>query len=85
MATDKEIAIRSLDLRARGQDYPLLKIPGYREWSERKLAEGESADLIANLDATAMFLRPEDIATVTQDEFEEMLADLKDQIDDDDG
>ena len=55
----------------------LISIPAYVEWSKRKLEEGECPALIANLDATGMMLRPEEVATVGEDVFEEMLADLK--------
>jgi hypothetical protein len=77
MTDDRELARRALDVQARGKDYPLTSIPGYMAWSERKLEEGESDALIAHLDATSMWLLPEEVAKVTEGEFEEMLADLK--------
>jgi hypothetical protein len=66
MPDDREIARRALDFQARAKDYPLITIPGYMDWSKRKLDEGVSPALIANLDARGMVLLPE-----------EMLADLK--------
>jgi hypothetical protein len=80
MASDKEIAVRALDMQARARDYALVEIPAYRAWSERKIAEGESPAFIANLDASAMWLLPEDVASVGEAEFEEMLADLKESL-----
>ena len=77
MADDQEVARRALDLQARARDYALASIPAYQEWSERKLNEGESPALIANLDATSMSLLPEEMASVGESDFEEMLADLK--------
>jgi len=77
MSDDQEIARRALDLQARAGDYALVSMPAYQEWSERKLSEGESPALIANLDARAMWLLPEEVAGVNESEFEEMLADLK--------
>jgi hypothetical protein len=50
---------------------------GYSEWSNRKLAEGESEALVANLDARSMWLLPEELTAVTESDFEEMLSDLK--------
>jgi hypothetical protein len=80
MADDKEIARRALDFKARAKNYRLLDIPGYREWSERRLHEGVSPALIAHLDATKMCLLPEDLSTIREHTFEEMLKDLKDEI-----
>ncbi len=77
MATDKEIALRVLDFQARARNYPLMEIPGYMKWSERKISEGESPVLIAHLDATGMILLPEEVSTITEVDFEDMLADLK--------
>jgi hypothetical protein len=44
------------------------------------LAEGESEALIANLDARSMRLLPEELAAVTESDFEEMLSDLKAEV-----
>jgi hypothetical protein len=77
MPDDREIARRALDYQARVKDYPLMSIPGYMEWSKRKLGEGESPALIAHLDAMGMGLLPEEIADVGESDFEELLADLK--------
>ena len=84
MSSDEEIARRSLDLQKRARDIPLTQIPGYLEWSKQRLAEGESAALIAHLDATAMWLLPEDVDSVSTDDFDEMLNDLKSTIEDTD-
>jgi hypothetical protein len=80
MATDKEIAIRVLDLQERARDYALIEIPGYRRWSEQKLNEGVSEALIANLDARNMYLLPEEVNAVGVAEFDELLSDLKDTV-----
>lgn len=55
----------------------MCEVPGYSEWSNRKLVEGESEALVANLDAHSMWLLPEELTTVTESDFEEMLSDLK--------
>ena len=78
---DREIARRSADFQARGRDFRLVDIPGYMEWSQRKLEEGESEALIAHLDATSMWLRPEEVEKVSEVVFEEMLKDLRTEID----
>ena len=77
MSTDKEIARRAIDFQARARDYGLSEIPGYAQWSERKLNEGESPAFIAHLDATSMCLLPEQLNSVGEAEFDELLADLK--------
>ena len=77
MPDDKEIARRSLDFQARARDYPLVTIPVYQRWSERKLNEGESPALIANLDARSMCMLPEEVPSVRESELEELLEDLK--------
>jgi hypothetical protein len=79
MQDDHEIARRTIDFQARARDYRLLDIPAYKKWSERKLSEGESNALIAHLDATSMCILPEEINQVTEDIFEEMLEELRNE------
>ena len=74
---DREIARQAFDLQSRARDYRLLDIPTYRTWSRRKLAEGESPALIAHLDATSMFLLPEQLNHVEEADFDELLNDLR--------
>ncbi len=73
---DREIARRALDFQARARDYRMMDIPGYMEWSERKLDEGVSDTLIAHMDATSMCLLPEELNEVTEQDFDDMLSDL---------
>jgi hypothetical protein len=61
MPDDRKIARRSIDLQKRARDFHLVDLPGYMEWSNRKLAEGEADALIAHLDATSAWLLPEDL------------------------
>jgi hypothetical protein len=84
MNDEKQVARRALDFQARARDYRLMDIPAYREWSERRLAEGISEALIAHLDATSMCLLPEDVSSVTEETFDEMLEEFKTEIADDD-
>jgi len=62
-------------------DYRLVDVPGYMDWSKRELNEGESPDLIAHLDATGMCLRPTELNEVSEDIFDELLEDLKSELD----
>ena len=78
---DASIAKRSLEMQKHARDIPLLDIPAYRSWSKRKLNEGVSEAIIAHLDATAMWLLPEEIATVTDDDFDELLEDWEQSTD----
>lgn len=58
-----------------------MQLPGYMAWSEKKLDEGVSEALIANLDARSIFLLPEEDATIGISIFEELLEDLKSEVD----
>jgi hypothetical protein len=71
MVDDREIARRVLDNQVRAKDYAMGEVPSYSEWSNRKLVEGESEALIANLDARSMWLLPEEFAAVTEGDFED--------------
>ena len=82
MDDDEAIARRALDLQSRAKDFGFVEIPAYKRWSDRKLSEGLSAALIANLDARSMWLLPEEVERVTEDMFEELLQDLIDTIGD---
>jgi len=62
---DREIARRALDFQARARDFRMMELPGYMDWSERKLAAGGAEALIAHLDATSMWLTPEDAEKLT--------------------
>lgn len=80
MADDREIARQVADLQSRAHDIWLMNIPAYRRWSIAKLSAGECPSLIAHLDATGMFLLPEDVETMTDDVFDELLDDLKSML-----
>ena len=82
MPSDEEIARKATDMQKRARDVPLMQIPGYMEWSERKLDARESEALIAHMDAQAMWLLPEAVESVSTDIFDEMLEELKAEIDD---
>jgi hypothetical protein len=81
MSDDREIVGRSLDFQARARDIRMMDLPGYMTWSSRKLAEGESEALIAHLDATSFCSVPEEAAKMTDKDYDEMLADLKAEMD----
>lgn len=76
MPSVEEITRRTLDLLKRARDVPLMLIPGYMEWSEQKLAEGVPDVLIAHMDGSTMWQIPEDIDSVSTEEFEVILDDL---------
>lgn len=58
----------------------MVDLPGYMTWSSRKLAEGVSEALIAHLDATSVWLRPENATEMSEKHYDEMLADLKEDL-----
>ncbi len=49
-------------------------------WSQRKRAAGESPAFIAHLDATSAWLLPEDAAKMTEKDYDEMLEELKEDL-----
>jgi len=77
MLEDREIARRSLDFQRRARDFCMTDLPGYVEWSQGKLTEGESSAHIAHLDATSAWLLPEEAEKMTEKDYDEMLRDLK--------
>ena len=81
MPTDQEIALRALRFKEHARDYPLTTLPGYPQWSQRQLDAGVSEALIANLDARGMTMLPENVADVTDADFDELLEDLQDSLD----
>ncbi len=64
-------------MRTELRECHLIDIPGYHEWSRSKLAAGESASLIAHLDATSLWILPACAELIGTDQFEEYLTDLK--------
>lgn len=84
MPDDRELARSALRLQEEGKDYPMMKVPGYAAWAQRKLDEGESPALIAHLDATSMFLLPEELGSVGEEAFEELLQDLREEVEEND-
>ena len=58
-------------------DFRMVDLPGYMGWSSRKLREGESEALIAHQDASSASLLPEDAAKMTDKDSEEILAQLR--------
>jgi hypothetical protein len=80
MPDDREIARQSLDFQTHSRDFRMVDLPGYMTWSSRKLAEGESEALIAHLYATSAWLLPEEAAKMTEKDYDEMLADLKEEL-----
>lgn len=84
MPSDKDISRKATEDHEPIRKYRLVDIPGYMEWSERKLDEGGNEALIAHLDATSMFLPPADLGDVSTDVFDEMFMELKAEFGDDD-
>lgn len=60
-------------------DIRLLDIPGYFDWSHRKLASGGSEAIIANLDASSIWLTEAQAKNLSEADFEEMYLDVLNQ------
>lgn len=65
---------RSLELK----EYTHMELPGYMSWGEKYLDRWPA--LIAHLDATAIILHPSEFCGPHEELFEEMLADLKAEV-----
>jgi len=77
-ADEREIARQVIDLQKRGRDFRMVDLPGYMEWSQKHLEDHPEDDvLIAHLDAMDMFLLPEQVAEVPVSHFEELLEDIR--------
>lgn len=61
-------------------DVRIVDIPGYMEWSNKKIEADGSPDIIANLDSNCMWLSPDAIYEVTEDDFEEMYQEIVEEI-----
>ncbi|MFZ6876215.1 hypothetical protein ACO0LF_29475 [Undibacterium sp. Di27W] len=59
-----------------------MEIPAYMPWSEKKLAEGEFPAFIAHLDASNMWLLPEELQSINESDFEDLLNELKETLED---
>ena len=77
---DRDIALRVQDLQARARDYGFMELPGYMAWSERQLLAGGNETLIAHLDASSMWLLPEDAAALGEADHEAWLAELREEL-----
>jgi hypothetical protein len=76
----KEIAKHALEMRTKGKDYSLPQIPGFKEWAEKKSLAGGSEDAIDSMFSLSMYLLPEDLAEVTDDDFEEVYEEIVDDF-----
>jgi hypothetical protein len=77
MSDDRELVRQASDYQARSRTYRMMDLPGYMAWSSRKLAEGESEALIAHLDANSAWMLPEEVARMTDKDYDGILDDLK--------
>ena len=77
MTDDREIARRALDWGKRARNFRVVDLPGYDDWRRKKVAEGEPAENLERVDESCIFLLPEEASKVTEDDFEEFLADAR--------
>ena len=70
----------SADFDHKYKPVKISHLPGYSEWSQKKLDSGVLPDTIAYLDSLQTWLRPEDISKVTEEDFEEYLEEVEDQL-----
>jgi hypothetical protein len=82
-ADERELVRRNLDRQARAREFRMMELPGFMEWSNRKLDEGVSPAYIAHLDATGAWLLPEEAAQQTDTDYDELLKDLIDDLEGD--
>jgi len=77
---ERERVRRNLDWQARAREYRLPDLPGYMDWSTRKLSEGASPAYIAHLDTTTAWLLPEEAEERNQEDYEALLDDLIEEL-----
>ncbi len=81
MTDHKDIAKRTLDMQARGKDYTLPQIAGFKEWAENKSLNGGSEDAIDSMFSLSMYLLPEEALAVTDSDFDEMYEEIIEDFD----
>ncbi|MCW3110297.1 MAG: hypothetical protein JWQ09_4803 [Segetibacter sp.] len=74
--TDRDIAKKVHDMQAKGKDYALVGLPGFLEWSNKKSSSGGNEAAIDHMLAMSMFLLPEEILSVSEDDFNEIYYDI---------
>ncbi len=82
MTDERELVQRNLEMQQGGRDFALIELPGYSQWAERKIEEGESEAVIAHMDSMSMFLLPEEAEKVSEQDFECLLEEIRDEVDD---
>jgi hypothetical protein len=60
------------------REYRLMDLPGYMEWGEKHLDRWPA--LVAHLDATSIMLHPSELPGPHDALFDEMLAELKEDL-----
>ena len=81
MADDQEIARKAERIRNEGKDYAMGKIPGFMEWCEKKSSAGCAEAVLDHMLGMSMFLLPEDLAEINENDFEEIYEDILSDID----
>ena len=77
---DRDIAQPVQDLQGRSREHRFMELPGYMAWSERQLLAGGNETLIAHMDASSMWLLPEDAAALGEADHEAWLAELREEL-----
>lgn len=70
--SDRDIAKKVHDMQAKGKDYALIALPGFLAWSNKKSSTGGNEAAIDHMLAMSMFLLPEEISLVSEDDFNEI-------------
>jgi hypothetical protein len=76
MTDDIEIAKRVNDLQLKGKDYGLVELPGFKEWCNKKSSLGGNEAAIDHMLAMSMYLLPEEVSSVTDEDFDEIYEDI---------
>lgn len=81
MVDDQEIAKKAERIRIEGKDYAMVEIPDFMEWCEKKSSAGCTEAVIDHMLATSMFLLPEELKEVNENDFEEIYQNILSDFD----
>jgi len=68
------------EMRTRGKDFAVVTLPGFSEWAQRQSGSGGNEAAIDHMLAMSMFLLPEEVALVTDADFDEIYQDLVEEL-----
>ena len=75
--SDAELVQSMYYRQANEKKYSYFDLPGYSDWSTRKLNEGVGPEILGHLEAFTLIMLPEEAAAANDAYFDEALDDLR--------